>query len=311
VAPRAYWKGYLKLSLVSCPIALFPATSEREKISFHQLNKETGNRIRYRKIDAVTGDDVESADIVKGYEIAKGEYIELEPEELDAVAIESKRVIEIDEFVPKAEIDELYLRDPYFIIPDGEVGQQAFAVIREAIRKEGMVALGKVVFTSREHIIALEPRDKGMIGVTLRYPYEVREAEEYFEAIEDEKVPKDMLDLAIHIVDSKRGEFKPKKFEDHYENALKELLRKKQKGEKIDRPKEPARTNVVNLMEALRQSVQASGSKQSNAARAKTKKGKKRIEGQREMLLPIPGKKDKEAAAKSTARASGRHRKAG
>ena len=267
MAPRAYWKGYLKLSLVSCPIALFPATSEREKISFHQLNKETGNRIRYRKVDALTGDDVETADIIKGYEVAKGEYIELEPEELDAVAIESKRVIEIDEFVPKAEIDELYLRDPYFIVPDGEVGQQAFAVIREAIRKEGMVALGKVVFTSREHIIALEPRDKGMVGVTLRYPYEVRQPEEYFDTIDDEKIPKDMLDLAIHIVDSKRGEFDPKKFEDHYENALKELLRKKQKGEKIERPKEPARTNVVNLMEALRQSVQAAGGKQSRATR--------------------------------------------
>jgi DNA end-binding protein Ku len=152
VAPRAYWKGYLKLSLVSCPIALFPATSEREKISFHQLNKETGNRIRYTKVDAETGDEVESSNIIKGYEVAKGEYIELEPEELDAVAIESKRIIDIDEFVPKAEIDELYLRDPYLIVPDGEVGQQAFAVIREAIREEGMVALGKVVFTSREHI---------------------------------------------------------------------------------------------------------------------------------------------------------------
>jgi DNA end-binding protein Ku len=308
VAPRAYWKGYLKLSLVSCPIALFPATSEREKISFHQLNKETGNRIRYRKVDAVSGDDVESADIVKGYEVAKGEYIELEPEELDAVAIDSKRVIEIDEFVPKAEIDELYLRDPYFIIPDGEVGQQAFAVIREAIRKEGMVALGKVVFTSREHIIALEPRDNGMVGVTLRYPYEVRQPEEYFDTIDDEKVPKDMLDLAIHIVDTKRGKFEPGKFEDHYENALKDLLRKKQKGEKIERPREPARTNVVNLMDALRQSVQAERGKQPSATRAQ--KGKKRIEGQREMLLPIPGKKEK-ATAKSTARSSGRHRKAG
>ena len=125
---------------------------------------------------------------------------------LDAGAIESKRVIDIEEFVPKAEIDELYLRDPYFIIPDGEVGQQAFAVIREATRKEGMVALGKVVFTSREHIIALEPRDKGMVGVTLRYPYEVRQPEEYFDTIGDENVPKDMVDLAIHIVDTKRGE---------------------------------------------------------------------------------------------------------
>jgi DNA end-binding protein Ku len=311
VAPRAYWKGYLKLSLVSCPIALFPATSEREKISFHQLNKETGNRIRYKKVDAETGDEVDSASIIKGYEVAKSEYLELEPEELEAVAIESKRVIEIDEFVPKAEIDELYLRDPYFIVPDGEVGQQAFGVIREAIRKEGMVALGKVVFTSREHIIALEPRDKGMVGVTLRYPYEVRQPEEYFDTIDDEKVPKDMLDLAIHIVDTKRGKFEPEKFEDHYENALKDLLRKKQKGEKIERPREPARTNVVNLMEALRQSVKAAGGKQSDATRAPSKKGKKRIEGQREMLLPIPGKKDKEAAARSTARPSGRHRKTG
>ncbi len=311
MAPRAYWKGYLKLSLVSCPIALFPATSEREKINFHQLHKETGNRIRYRKVDAETGDEVDSSHIIKGYEVAKGEYIELGPEELEAVAIDSKRIIEIDEFVPKAEIDELYLRDPYFIVPDGEVGQQAFAVIREAIRKEGMVALGKIVFTSREHIIALEPRNNGMVGVTLRYPYEVRQPEEYFDTVDDEKVPKDMLDLAIHIVDTKRGKFEPEKFEDHYENALKELLRKKQKGEKIERPKEPPRTNVVNLMEALRQSAKAAGGKQSSATRAQAKKGKKRIEGQREMLLPIPGKKDKEVAAKSTARPSGRHRKTG
>lgn len=208
-----------------------------EKRSASTNSTKRRNRIRYRKVDAVTGDNVESADIVKGYEVAKGEYIELEPEELDAGAIESKRVIDIEEFVPKAEIDELYLRDPYFIIPDGEVGQQAFAVIREATLKEGMVALGKVVFTSREHIIALEPRDKGMVGVTLRYPYEVRQPEEYFDTIGDENVPKDMVDLAIHIVDTKRAKLEPEKFADHYENALKELLRKKQKGEKIERPR--------------------------------------------------------------------------
>jgi DNA end-binding protein Ku len=257
VAARAYWKGYLKLSLVSCPIALFPATTEREKISFHQLNKETGNRIRYRKVDSETGDEVASENIIKGYEVAKGEYIELNPDELEAVAIESKRTLEIEEFVPKKDIDELYLRDPYFIVPDGDVGQQAFAVIRDAIRKEGMVALGKIVFTTREHIIALEPRDNGLMGTTLRYPYEVRQAKDYFEVVEDEKVPKDMLDLAVHIVESKTGRFEPEKFEDEYENALKELLRKKQKGERIERPKEPSRTNVVNLMDALRQSVKA------------------------------------------------------
>ena len=255
MAPRAYWKGYLKLSLVSCPIALYPATSEREKISFNQLNKETGNRIRYRKVDAETGDDVEQSNIIKGYEVAKGQYIELAPEELEAVAIESKRTIDIDEFVPKSQIDELYIRDPYFIAPDGEVGQQAFAVIREAIRKEGMVAIGKVVFTSREHIIALEARDKGMLGVTLRYPYEVRKQDEYFAEIKEEKVPKDMLDLALHIVNTKRAEFNPEAFEDQYEDALKTLIEKKAKGEKIDPAKERPAPGVVNLMDALRASV--------------------------------------------------------
>ena len=276
MAPRAYWKGYLKLSLVSCPISLFPATSEREKISFHQLHKQSGNRIKYKKVDAETGREVEADDIIKGYEVSKGEYIELEPEELEAVALESKRVIEIDEFVPKADIDELYLNNPYYIVPDGEVGQQAFAVIREAIRKEGMVALGKVVFTSREHIIALEARGKGLMGVTLRYPYEVRNEKDYFDDIEDEKVPKDMLELASHIVDTKRGEFDPKKFEDRYEDALKELLKKKQKGEKIERPTESKPSNVVNLMEALRQSVKAeSGSERRKPERAHPRSPKK------------------------------------
>ena len=287
MAPRAYWKGYLKLSLVSCPIALFPATSEREKISFHQINKETGHRIRYKKVDADTGDEVDNTDIVKGYEIAKGEYIEVEPEELEAVAIESKRIIDIEEFVPRREIDELYLRDPYYLVPDGEVGQQAFAVIREAIRKEGMVALGKIVFTSREHIIALEARGKGMLGITLRYPYEVRDEKDYFDTIEDEKIPKDMIDLAVHIVETKTGHFKPAQFKDEYEDALKDLLRRKQKGEKIERPKERAPSNVINLMDALRQSVKAGG----GGARRSTSRPSAR-------------------AAKKPARAHARHKKA-
>src|SRR3954451_18857217 len=245
MAPRAYWKGYLKLSLVSCPVALYPATSEREKISFHQINKNTGNRIKYRKVDAETGDEVESSDIIKGYQVGKGEYLQLEPEELEAIAIESKRTIEINEFVPRKEIDELYQNNPYYIVPDGEVGQQAFAVIREAIRQEGMVAIGKVVFTSREHIIALEARGKGMMGMTLRYPYEVRKEDEYFDDIPDEKIPKDMLELASHIVESKAGHFKPEKFEDQYEDALKELLKKKQSGQKIEAPKDREPSKVI------------------------------------------------------------------
>jgi DNA end-binding protein Ku len=257
VAPRAYWKGYLKLSLVSCPVALFPASSEREKISFNQINKKTGNRIKYRRVDAETGDEVDSADIVKGYEVGKGQYIEIEPEELEAIAIESKRTIEIDEFVPKKEIDELYLSSPYYLVPDGEVGQQAFAVIREAIRKEGMVALGKVVFTSREHVIALEPRGKGLLGVTLRYPYEVRKEDEYFDDVPDEKIPRDMLELASHIVETKAGHFEPDKFEDQYEDALKELIQKKQSGQPIERPERREPSKVINLMDALRRSVEA------------------------------------------------------
>src|ERR671930_45970 len=257
VAPRAYWKGYLKLSLVSCPVALFPASSEREKIRFHQINKKTGNRIRYRKVDAETEDDVDASDIVKGYEVGKGEYIELEPEELEAVAVQSTRTLDLEEFVPKKEIDELYLNNPYYIVPDGDVGQQAFAVIREAIRKEGMVALGRIVFTSREHVIALEPRGKGLLGVTLRYTYEIRKEDEYFDDIPDEKIPKDMLELASHIVETKSGHFEPEKFEDHYEDALKELLKKQQAGEKIEAPREPAPAKAINLMDALRRIVEA------------------------------------------------------
>ena len=259
MAPRAYWKGYLKLSLVSCPIALFPATSEREKIRFHQLNKNTGHRIKYEKVDAETGDEVKSSDIIKGYEVGKGDYIEVEPEELEAVAIESKRTIDIDEFVPRDEIDELYLNTPYYLVPDGEVGQQAFAVIREAIRKEGMIAIAKVVFTTREHIIALEPRDKGLLGITLRYPYEVRDQKNYFDDIPDEKIPKDMLELAAHIVKTKTGHFQPQKFEDQYEDALKELIRKKQEGKPIEQPERREPAKVINLMDALRRSVEEGG----------------------------------------------------
>jgi DNA end-binding protein Ku len=176
-------------------------------------------------------------------------------------------VIDIDEFVPRNEIDELYLNSPYYIAPDGEVGQQAFAVIREAIRKEGMVAIGKVVFTSREHIIALEARGKGLLGITLRYPYEVRNEADYFDEIPDEKIPKDMLELASHIVETKAGHFDPSRFDDHYEDALKDLLKKKQEGKPIARPERREPTNVVNLMDALRRSVEASGASKSREAK--------------------------------------------
>ena len=262
MAPRAYRKGYLKLSLVSCPIALFPGhfrtREDQLSTSFHQINMDTGHRIKYRKVDTETGADVDPEKIIKGYEVGKGAYIEIGPEELEAIGLESKRTIEIDEFVPKEEIDELYLNTPYYIVPDGEVGRQAFAVIRETIKQAGMVAIGKVVFTSREHVISLEPRGKGLLGMTLRYPYEVRDEKEYLDDIPDEKVPKDMLDLAHHIVEVKSGHFAPQRFEDEYENGLKELLQSKQAGQPVEQPerREPAR--VINLMDALRRSVEAS-----------------------------------------------------
>ena len=271
MAPRAYWKGYLKLSLVSCPIQLFPAISEREKIKFHQINRKTGNRIKYCRIDAITGEPVSDVDIVKGFEIAKGRYVEVTDEELETVALGSTHTIEIDQFVPRSEIDELYWNIPYYIAPDGEVGRQAFAVIREAIKKKGMVALGRVVFTTREHVFAIEPRGKGMVGVTLRYPYEVRSENDYFANIPNEKVPKDMLDLAVHIVETKAGHFEPEKFVDHYEIALRELIKKKEHGEKIEKSKERAPAEVINLMDALRRSAAAGrGQARSRPRRAAT-----------------------------------------
>ena len=220
MAPRANWKGFLRLSLVTCPIALFPATSESEKISFNQINKKTGHRIRYLKVDADTGEEVSNEDITKGYQIDKDRYLEVTKEELENIALESTRTIEIDEFVPRSEIDDLYLVRPYYIVPDGKAGHDAFAVIRETIRALDQVAIGRVVLTNREHIIALEARDKGLMGMLLRYPYEVRDAAEYFDDIQDVKITKDMLDLAKHIVETKAGHFEPAKFEDHYEAAL-------------------------------------------------------------------------------------------
>src|SRR6187402_3275081 len=220
MAPRANWKGFLRLSLVTCPVALFPATSESEKISFNQINKKTGHRIRYLKVDADTGEEVENADIIKGYQVDKDQYLEVSKDELENIALESTRTIEIDEFVPRSDIDDLYLVRPYFIVPDGKVGHDAYAVIRETIRAMDKVAIGRVVLTNREHVIALEARDKGLMGMLLRYPYEVRDPAEYFDAIQDVKITRDMLDLAKHIVEQKSASFEPSKFEDHYEAAL-------------------------------------------------------------------------------------------
>ncbi|MCS3445914.1 MULTISPECIES: non-homologous end joining protein Ku [Bradyrhizobium] len=302
MAPRANWKGFLRLSLVTCPVALYPATSESEKISFNQLNRATGHRIKYLKVDAETGDEVPSEDIVKGYALDKDTFIEVTKEELENVALESTRTIEIDEFVDKTDIDPRFLIRPYYLRPDGKVGHDAFAVIRETIREMDKVAIGRVVLTNREHIIALEPLDKGLVGTLLRYPYEVRSEQEYFDEIQDVKVTKDMLDLARHIVNQKAGRFDPEKFEDHYETALVDLINQKRSGKPITPKERPATGNVVDLMEALRRSV--GGASGETAPKKPAKKARKTAAGQKEMLMPIAGKKPaKEAAArKPTAR---------
>ena len=255
MAPRANWKGYLRLSLVSCPIALYPASSLSEKVSFNRLNRKTGNRLKQQNVDSETGEVVPREDIARGYEVAKGQYLIVEDEELDAAQIESTRTIDIDQFVPKTEIDERYINSPYYLAPDGQVGQDAFAVIRDTIGKLNMVALGRVVLTRREHVIALEPKGRGLLGLTLRYPYEVRDEAPYFEDIPDLKLPKEMLDLATHIVNTKSGHFDPSQFQDRYENALMDLLKKKEAGEKIEPAREVAAPRVVNLMDALRASI--------------------------------------------------------
>jgi DNA end-binding protein Ku len=283
------------LSLVTCPVALYPATSDSEKVSFNQINRNTGHRIKYSRVDAETSEEVASEDIVKAFKIATDTYVEVSKEELENVALESTRTIDIDEFVARDEIDPRYIIRPYYLRPDGKVGHDAFAVIRETIREMDKVAIGRVVLTSREHIIALEPLDKGLMGTLLRYPYEVRAADEYFDEIQDVKVTKDMLDLARHIVQQKSGRFEPEKFEDQYEAALIELINSKRAGKPVTAKARPRGENVVDLMDALRRSVGgAEPAKPSKPA----KKPRKAASGQKEMLMPIQGKKAKETTAK-------------
>src|SRR5262245_50865993 len=227
---RPYWKGYLKLALVSCPIALHAACSSAERIALRQINKATGNRLRQQLIDEETREPVAPEHKGRGYEVAKGQYLIVEDAELEAIEIESTHTIEIDRFVPHAAIDQRFFDSPYYVMPSAPVGQEAFAVIREAMRGKGMVALGRLVLSKRERVIALEPYHKGLLGTTLRYPYEVRKAEDYFCDLPDLTIAPDMLTLAEYILDSKASEFDPATFRDRYEEALLAHLKAKQAG---------------------------------------------------------------------------------
>ena len=290
MAPRPNWKGYLKLSLVSCSVALYSATTTSERVRFNIINRKTGNRVRNLVVDAETEDPVEQEDRVKGYQIEKGQYVLVEDEELDDVALESTHTIDIESFVPRKDVDEIFLDESYYIVPNDKVAYEAFAVIRDAMDKEDLVGLARVVLYRRERILMLHPRGKGLMATAIRYRSEVREDKNYFSEIPDVKVPSDMLDLAVHILDSKKARFNPDKFEDRYEEALVELIKAKQAGKPAPKPTDPKPSNVINLMDALKRSVKAeerggapsraaprAGSRRTSQARKRPAQGRGRM----------------------------------
>ena len=256
MAYRPSWQGHLKLSLVTCPGALYTATNPAGDVHFHLINPATNNRIKMITTDPDTG-PVERSELVKGYELSKGEYIILTDEEIKSVKLESTKTIDIDRFVPEAEIDRIYWDHPYFLAPDGEMAQEAFNVIRAAMEKSGQIALGRIVLATRERILALEPRGKGILAYTIRSDAEVRKPDEIFDSIADAKPDPEMIAIAEKIIDQREGPFDPSQFVDRYEQALKTLIADKQKGRKVTEVDEAKTTNVVDLMAALRASLAA------------------------------------------------------
>jgi DNA end-binding protein Ku len=298
--PRSNWKGYLKLSLVSCPIALFSAASDSERIAFHMLNKETGNRLKQQYVDAETADVVERDDRVKGYEIAKDDFVVVSEEELSRIEIESSRTIDIQSFSARAEVDPVYFDNHYYIAPDDEVGAEAFAVIREAMQARDMVGIARIVLYGRERSVMLEPRSKGILATTLRYAYEARDDKAYFDDIPDVEISKEMLDLGLHMIDLKTAKFDPTKFKDEYQEAVVDLIRAKRAGRPAPESRPAAPSNVVNLVDALRRSLGAEGE---DGARPPS--GTKKAAGEREPASPAKSsasRKAKEPTAKTRVR---------
>ena len=266
---RPAWQGHLRLSLVSCPVVLINAVSRSNDISFHLINPATNNRIKMITTDPDTG-PVSRSELVKGYEVSKGEYVLLTSDDLASVKLETTRTLDIERFVNAGEIDRLYWEDPYFLIPDGKEGAEAFTVIHEAMLRANQVALGRVVMHTRERLMAIEPRGKGMLAYTLRMANEVRDPGEAFRSIPDAKPDKQMVEIALKIVEQQEGEFEPGTFVDRYEEALKALIKEKQKGHKPVRAPEPADTNVIDLMSALKKSLQTKGETAHRAPAKKT-----------------------------------------
>jgi DNA end-binding protein Ku len=258
LSARPVWQGNLRLSLVSCPVALFNATSSSGDISFHLLNPETNNRIRMVPTDPDTG-PVQRSDLVKGYEIEKNHYVIIDKDELDAVKLETTHTLEIERFVDANEIDRLFWNSPYFLVPNDEAGTDAYVVIREALEQTGRIALGRVVMHTRERLVALEPRDQGILAYTLRMRNEVVDPAKAFADIPNVRPDKKMIEIAEKIIEQQEGTFDPDKFKDRYETALRELIRRKEKGEKLVTAEPVEESNVIDLMEALRKSLKKSG----------------------------------------------------
>ncbi len=255
MAPRSYWKGYLKLSLVSCAVALYPSVSRSDRVSFNWVNRETGNRLRQLMVDSETEEPVERDERVRGFQLSKSEYLPIEESDLEAIEVESSHTIDIENFVPRSEIDPVYLDSSYYLVPNDKVAEEAFAVIRDAMASEGVAGLGRAVISRRERLLVMEPRDKGILVTMLHYNCEVRDSSAYFDSIPDIEIPSEMVDLAKHIIRTKMGHFDITKFEDRYENALIQMIRDKQAGRPVEAAKPHAPGKVINLMDALRRSI--------------------------------------------------------
>ena len=258
MAARPTWQGHLKLSLVTCPVAMYTATSSSERVSFHLINPDTNNRIRMVATDPDTG-PVERSELVKGFEVSKDEYVLFDDADFDKVKLEATRTIDIGQFVDEDEIDRLYWDDPFYVVPEKGVGAEAFAVIREAMKSAGKIAIGSAVIRGRERQLALEVRGKGLVAYSLRPHEEVRDVDDYFDDIPSVKADAEMVEIAEKIIGQKDSTFDPSKFTDRYDTALKAMIKAKQKGGKglVEAP-EPDDTNVVDLMAALRSSLKGS-----------------------------------------------------
>jgi DNA end-binding protein Ku len=271
MAYRPTWQGHLRLSLVTCPVALYTATNAGGEVHFNLINPKTNNRIKMITTDPDTG-PIDRSDLVKGYEVSKGEYILLSQDEINSVKLESTKTIDIEKFVPAEDIDRVYWDNPYYLVPDGKLAQEAFSVIRESMARAGQIGIGRVVMSSRERIVALEPRGKGILAYTLRTDAEVRKEDEIFGGISDKDPDPQMIAIAQKIIEQQEGPFDPSQFVDRYEEALKDLIAAKQKGHKVAKVEEPEDTNVIDLMAALRASLSA---KDAPAAKAPAKAGAK------------------------------------